>query len=55
MHGHLKYWNQIQNKNPKKFNVTTLKLVDVPFKTAKSLKDAQDLIRLQVWRRLKVS
>ena len=35
-----------------KQNVTVMKLSDVPFKTAKSLKDAQDQIRLQVWRRL---
>lgn len=36
----------------KKANVTNLKLLDVPFKSAKALKDAQDQIRLQVWRRL---
>jgi len=33
-------------------NVTALKLSNLPFKSAKSLKDAQDQIRLQVWRRL---
>jgi hypothetical protein len=35
-----------------KTNVTTTRLTEVPFKSAKSLKDAQDQIRLQVWRRL---
>ncbi|MDO9181213.1 MAG: hypothetical protein Q7U04_02335 [Bacteriovorax sp.] len=41
-----------KNTRAPKQNVTTQRLVDVPFKSAKSLKDAQDQIRLQVWRRL---
>lgn len=41
-----------KSPTPKKPNVTNQKLSDVPFKSAKSLKDAQDQIRLQVWRRL---
>ena len=36
---------------PAKKNVTTLRLVDLPFKTAKALKDAQDQIRLQLPRK----
>ncbi|MDD4975181.1 MAG: hypothetical protein PHY93_12560 [Bacteriovorax sp.] len=36
----------------KKTNVTIMKLADMPFKTAKALKDAEDQIHLQVWRRL---
>lgn len=45
--------NKISDKTTtKKANVTNLKLSDVPFKSAKALKDAQDQIRLQVWRRL---
>jgi hypothetical protein len=44
---------KIPNTKPtKKANVTNQKLSDVPFKTAKALKDAQDQIQLQVWRRL---
>ncbi len=33
-------------------NVTQEKLVDLPFSSAKLLKEAQDEVRLQVWRRL---
>lgn len=33
-------------------NVTLEKLSDLPFKTAKSLKEAQEEVRLSVWRRL---
>lgn len=33
-------------------NVTAMKLSSLPFKSAKSLKDAQDQLRLQVWKRL---
>jgi hypothetical protein len=39
-------------KTVKKPNVTVQKLSDLPFKSAKALKDAQDQIRLQVWQRL---
>ncbi|MGZ3695856.1 MAG: hypothetical protein ACXWQO_17325 [Bdellovibrionota bacterium] len=36
----------------KSSNVTNLKLANLPFKTAKAHKEAQDQLRLQVWRRL---
>jgi len=38
--------------NMPKGNVTLEKLSELPFKNAKSLKEAQDEIRLQVWKRL---
>ncbi|RPJ79453.1 MAG: hypothetical protein EHM20_01370 [Alphaproteobacteria bacterium] len=44
--------NKIPNSDTKKENVTIKKLEDLPFKTAKHLKEAQDQIRMQVWRRL---
>jgi hypothetical protein len=40
-----------KTKTAKK-NVTIAKLNDLPFKSAKALKDAQEKIRIQVWRRL---
>lgn len=36
----------------KSSNVTVEKLADLPFKSAKAMKDAQDQIKLQIWHQL---
>jgi hypothetical protein len=41
-----------KNFKPHKINVTDKKLANLPFKSAKALKDAQDQIKLTAWRRL---
>ena len=42
----------MKKKSAKSVNVTNEKLSYLPFKTAKALKESQDQLRLQVWRKL---